>query len=88
MAKNLQQSPKLFFMKKIIALMTGVTFLVSCSNNDGQTGVMNDGMSAGDTNGGLADTAFGAGTHLTDTSKREHRVDLSKRDTFATPPSR
>jgi hypothetical protein len=73
-------------MKKGFIILSGLIFLVSCSNNDGQTGVMNDGMSAGDTNGALADTAFGAGTHLTDTSKGEHRVDLSKRDTFDTPP--
>lgn len=72
-------------MKKILALMAGIVFLASCSNNGGQTGVMNDGMSLGDTNGGLADTAFAPGTHLTDTSKREHRVDLSKRDTFDVP---
>lgn len=72
-------------MKKIFALMAGFAFFASCSNNGGQTGVMNDGMRLGDTNGGLADTAFGAGTHLTDTSKREHRVDLSRRDTFETP---
>jgi hypothetical protein len=86
MAKNLQHLLKRFFMKKIIVLMAGFVFLVSCSNNDGQTGVMNDGMSAGDTNGGLADTAFGAGAPVTDSSKREHRVDLSKRDTFDNPP--
>ena len=69
-------------MKKIFVILAGFVVFVSCSNNDGQTGVMNDGMSVGDTNGGLADTAFGANTHLTDTSKGEHRVDISKRDTF------
>lgn len=73
-------------MKKIFALMAGFAFLASCSNNGGQTGVMNDGMRLGDTNGGLADTVFGPGTHLTDTSKQEHRVDLSRRDTFDLPP--
>ena len=69
-------------MKKVVVLMTGVFFLIACSNNGGQTGVQNDGMSLGDTNGGLADTTFGAGTAGTDTSKMEHRVDVSKRDTF------
>jgi hypothetical protein len=69
-------------MKKVFVFLAGIVFLTACSNNDGQTGVMNDGMKLGDTNGGLADTAFGRGTAATDTSKMEHRVDLSKRDTF------
>jgi hypothetical protein len=80
--KKLATYPKKDIMKKMFALLTGVAFLVSCSNNDGQTGVMNDGMKLGDTNGGLADTAFGRGTSTTDTSKMEHRVDVSTRDTF------
>ncbi len=75
-------------MKKVFVIMTGFAFLASCSNNGGQTGVMQDGMKLGDTNGGLADTAFGNKAALTDTSKREHRVDLSKRDTFESNPNR
>lgn len=74
-------------MKKVFVLMAGFFFLLSCSNNGGQTGVMQDGMRLGDTNGGLADTAFGPGAAATDTAKREHRVDLSKRDTFDSKPN-
>lgn len=69
-------------MKKVFSLMTGVAFLVACSNNDGQTGVQNDGMKLGDTNGGLADTARTTNQSPTDTSKMEHRVDISTRDTL------
>lgn len=69
-------------MKKVL-ILAGLAIFASCSDNvGGQGGVVNDGMRLGDTNGGLADTVFGPGTQLTDTSKREHRVDLSKRDTF------
>lgn len=48
---------------------------------------MNDGMKLGDTNGGLADTAY-AGQSATDTSKLENRVDISTRDTFENNPNR
>ncbi|MDQ3278644.1 MAG: hypothetical protein M3Q06_09975 [Bacteroidota bacterium] len=68
-------------MRKVFALLTGVAFFYACSNNDGQTGVMNDGMKLGDTNGGLADTTY-SGQSATDTSKMENRVDVSTRDTF------
>ncbi len=68
-------------MKKVLAIMTGVILLAACSNNGGQTGVQDDGMKLGDTNGGVADTAFTTDQSATDTSKMEDRVDLSKRDT-------
>ena len=69
-------------MKKVFVLMAGVAFLTACSNNEGQTGVMNDGMKLGDTNGGLADTARTTNQSATDSSLMEHRVDISTRDTF------
>ena len=69
-------------MKKVLAVLTGIILLAACSNNDGQTGVQNDGMKLGDTNGGLADTTFTTDQSATDTSKMEHRVDISTRDTF------
>lgn len=59
--------------------------LQACSNNGGQTGVQNDGMKLGDTNGGAADTTQTTDQSATDTSKGEHRVDISKRDTFDKP---
>jgi hypothetical protein len=71
-------------MKKAFIILMSIGFLQACSNNGGQTGVQNDGMKVGDTNGGLADTAY-HNQSATDTSKMEHRVDLSKRDTFDKP---
>lgn len=72
-------------MKKVFVVLAGFAFLYSCSNNDGQTGVMNDGIQTIDSNGGLADTTY-ANEGATDTSKMEHRVDISKRDTFENKP--
>ncbi|HEV7332657.1 MAG TPA: hypothetical protein VGN63_16580 [Flavisolibacter sp.] len=74
-------------MRKVFVLMAGFAFLTACSNNDGQTGVMQDGMKLGDTNGGLADTAY-TNEAATDTSKLENRVDISTRDTFENNPNR
>lgn len=68
-------------MKKGILVLMSIATLIACSNNGGQTGVQNDGTKLGDTNGGLADTAY-TNQSATDTAKLEHRVDLSKRDTF------
>ncbi len=62
--------------------MTGIVLLAACSNNGGQTGVQDDGMKLGDTNGGLADTAQTTDQSAADTSKGEHRVDVATRDTF------
>lgn len=74
-------------MRKVFVLLAGFAFLTACSNNGGQSGVMNDGMKLGDTNGGLADTAY-TNQGATDTSKLENRVDISKRDTFEKNPNR
>lgn len=74
-------------MRKVFLFLAGVAFLTACGNNDGQTGVMNDGMKVGDTNGGLADTAY-SNQSATDTSKLENRVDISTRDTFENNPNR
>ena len=68
-------------MKKALIIMMSCVVLAACSNNGGQTGVQNDGMKAGDTNGGLADTSY-TNQSATDTTKGEHRVDISERDTF------
>ena len=73
-------------MKKVLVIMMSIAILQACSNNGGQTGVQNDGTKIGDTNQGLADTAYGPDQAATDTSKGEHRVDLSKRDTFKNKP--
>ncbi|RYG17062.1 MAG: hypothetical protein EOO07_11895 [Chitinophagaceae bacterium] len=69
-------------MKKAFVVMMSCVFLAACSNNGGQTGVQNDGMKLGDTNGGRADTLVTTDQSATDTAKGEHRVDISTRDTF------
>ena len=74
-------------MKKVFAILMSFVLLQACSNNNGQSGVQNDGMKLGDTNGGLADTARTTDQSATDTSTGEDRVDLSKRDTFDKKPA-
>jgi len=69
-------------MKKAFMVLMSIAILQACSNNGGQTGVQDDGMKIGDTNGGKADTAVTTDQSATDTAKGEHRVDISTRDTF------
>jgi hypothetical protein len=69
-------------MKKLLILAMSFGFLQACTNNNGNRGVQNDGMKTADSNGGLADTTFRGDQSATDTAKGEHRVDISKRDTF------
>jgi uncharacterized lipoprotein NlpE involved in copper resistance len=69
-------------MKKVIGILALVFTLMACGNNSSQRGVDNDGLKAGDTNGGLADTAYKTDPTGTDSSKGEDREDISKRDTF------
>lgn len=70
-------------MKKLLIVAFSLGILQSCSNNGGESGAQNDGFNgAADSNGGLADTTHKKDQSATDTSKMEHRVDLSKRDTF------
>ncbi|HEV7331812.1 MAG TPA: hypothetical protein VGN63_12305 [Flavisolibacter sp.] len=72
-------------MKKALVFIVGFVFLQSCTDNHGGTmDVYNDGISQRDSNGGLADTAY-HNESATDTSKLEHRVDISRRDTFDSP---
>lgn len=75
-------------MKKVLLIAMSFILLQACGNSNNQPANQNDGMSAADTNGGLADTAYGPNTPMTDTSKMENRVDLSKRDTFDNNPHR
>ncbi|NTS40059.1 MAG: hypothetical protein EOO14_03805 [Chitinophagaceae bacterium] len=71
-------------MRKVFLLLGGFVFLTACSNNGGESGVVNDGMKMGDTNGGLADTPY-TNQGATDTSQLENRVDISTRDTANKP---
>ena len=72
-------------MKKVLILLMSAGVLQACSNNGGESGATNDGIKAVDSNGGAADTAWKGDQSATDTSKGEHRVDISKRDTFDKP---
>ena len=72
-------------MKKFWILLISIGMLQACSNNGGETGSQNDGIKTVDSNGGAADTAQTTDQSATDSSKGEHRVDLSKRDTFDKP---
>ena len=69
-------------MIKVLMMAAGLALMQSCSNNGGESGAVNDGIKAVDSNGGLADTPYNQSTSVTDTSRLENRVDLSKRDTF------
>ena len=69
-------------MKKVLSILMSIAVLQACTNNQGESGVQNDGINMVDSNGGLADTSYRTNQSATDTSKGEHRVDLSKRDTF------
>lgn len=75
-------------MKKVLILLISIGALAACSNNNGQTGVQDDGMKLGDTNGGKADTMATRDQSPTDTMQGEHRVDISTRDTFKNQPNR
>src|SRR5215212_532600 len=62
-------------MKKGFIVLAGMFFLLSCSNNGGESGAVNDGFNgAADSNGGLADTPNQHNTPAIDTSKKEDRV--------------
>jgi len=68
-------------MKKLFAVLTGLMFLVACSNNGGESGAVNDGFSGvADTNGGLPDTPNTKPSPSIDTAKGDHRVDIEARD--------
>jgi hypothetical protein len=69
-------------MKKLLIVLGSILILQACSNNGGQSGAVNDGISPVDSNGALADTPYTTNQSATDTSKMEDRVETSKRDTF------
>ena len=69
-------------MKRVIVIFGSLLLLQSCSNNGGESGAVNDGIKAVDSNGGLADTAYKNNPSATDTSKWQDREGTSKRDTF------
>lgn len=68
-------------MKKIMIIVAGAMFLVSCSNNGGESGAVNDGYNGiSDTNSGLPNDKPLAPSPSIDSAKGDHRVDTEKRD--------
>lgn len=68
-------------MKRLLGVMMITGALVACSNNGGETGVMNDGIEPFDSNGALVDSN-GKGSSVnpsTDTAIGEDRVDIQQR---------
>lgn len=56
----------------------------SCSNNGGESGAVDDGMRATDSNGALPDDTAQMNNGRIDTSKGEDRVDTERRDSTIT----
>ncbi|HUC80514.1 MAG TPA: hypothetical protein VMR70_06335 [Flavisolibacter sp.] len=75
-------------MKKVFIVLMSIGMLQACSNNGGESGAVNDGIKPIDSNGGRADSISTGDQSATDSSKGEHRVDLSNRDTFNKPTQR
>lgn len=70
-------------MKQFLSFLASAMILIACGNSSEVPATQNDGIGTVDSNGGLADTTYMPGhTMPTDTSKGEHRVDISGRDTF------
>jgi hypothetical protein len=69
-------------MKKLLMIAFVTMALTSCSNNGGESGAVNDGINAVDSNGGLPDTVNRNNGPAIDTNLMDNRVDLSTRDTF------
>jgi hypothetical protein len=72
-------------MKKLILAAGLFMAIQSCSNNGGESGVVDDGMRAADSNGALPDDTTLMHNGRTDTSaKGEDRVDTERRDSGST----
>ncbi len=69
-------------MKKILILGITINVLQACNNNTGESGVVNDGINAVDSNGAFTDTSKMVPDPSTDTSIGEDRVDIQKRDSI------
>jgi hypothetical protein len=72
-------------MKKLFVLLTGLTLIAACNSNPGESGTVNDGIKAVDSNGALQDTVKMKADPRTDTTIGEDRVDIEKRDTSNNP---
>ena len=67
-------------MKKLLVIVCTV-FVFACNpsnKNPGESGAQNDGMGPADQNGALQDTGYEY-TPQTDSTKMEHRTDVSDR---------
>ena len=68
-------------MRKVITMLSLVAVLQACSNNGGESGVVNDGIRASDSNGALPDGHnIPANSPAIDSAHGDHRVDTENRD--------
>ena len=67
-------------MKKGLIVIATFFVLQACSNNGGESGAVNDGIKAVDSNGALDDSRKQARNPSVDTSIGDDRVDTEKRD--------
>jgi hypothetical protein len=71
-------------MKKLILAAGLFMAIQSCSNNGGESGVVDDGMKPADANGALPDDTAQMNNGRIDTAKGEDRVDTERRDSTTT----
>jgi len=67
-------------MKKGLMIIASFFLLQACSNNGGESGVVNDGIKAVDSNGALDDSRRQPRDSSVDSSIGDDRVDTEKRD--------
>jgi hypothetical protein len=72
-------------MKKIYLFLAGLSLLAACNSNPGESGAVNDGIKAVDSNGAFQDTVKMKADPRTDTAIGEHREELEKRDSSNNP---
>ena len=72
-------------MKKILIILAGVCILQACGNDHGETGVINDGIKAVDSNGAFDESAPNENqlSPGVDTALGEDRVDIQQRQDSA-----
>lgn len=71
-------------MKKLLLAAGLFMAIQSCSNNGGESGAVDDGMKAVDTNGALPDDTAQMNNGRIDTARGEDRVDTERRDSTTT----
>jgi hypothetical protein len=73
-------------MKKVLGIFS-LFVLLSCSNNGGESGAVDDGIGVSDSNGALPDNGTNVHSSQIDTTSfGDNRVDTEKRDSTSTNP--